>query len=109
MNEDMIKTMQEYSLPKLDFFSSVPAGKTYEEKCENFFNLIETIPPGLVEIIFHPSEKTENLKTITNSWQQRNWEAEMFKDQKVQDFLASKEIIFTNWQEIMERFSKMNK
>lgn len=107
MDEAMIKTMQDYTLPKLDFFGSVPSGDTYEEKCENFCKLIESIPPGLVEIIFHPSEPTENLKTITNSWQQRNWEAEMFKDEKVQKFMTDKGIIFTNWQEVMERFEKM--
>lgn len=109
MDEDMIQTMREYSLPKLDFFSSVPNGKTYKEKCENFFKLIESIPPGLTEIIFHPSENTENLKSITNSWQQRNWEAEMFKDEKVKSFLSEKGVVFTNWKEIMERFRKMEK
>lgn len=109
MDEDMIKTMRDYTLPKLDFFSTVPSGETYQEKCENFFKLIESIPAGLVEIIFHPSEPTENLKTITNSWQQRNWEAEMFKDEKVQKFLTDKGIIFTNWQEVMVRFEKMGK
>lgn len=109
MDEAMIKTMREYTLPKLDFFSSVPSGKTYEEKCDNFFKLIDSIPPGLVEIIFHPSEPTENLKTITNSWQQRNWEAEMFKDEKVQNYLEAKGIVFTNWQEVMKRFEQMEK
>jgi len=109
MDENMIQTMKDYTLPKLDFFSSVPNGKTYEEKCENFFKLIESIPPGLTEIIFHPSENTENLKTITNSWQQRNWEAEMFKDEKVKNFLSEKGVVFTNWREVMERFEKMDK
>ncbi|MEM6800022.1 MAG: polysaccharide deacetylase family protein [Bacteroidota bacterium] len=109
MDEKMIQVIKDYTLPKLDFFAAIPAGKTYEEKRENFFKLIESIPPGLAEVIFHPSEHTENLKSITNSWQERNWEAEMFADEKVKNFLSEQGVILTNWKEIMERFEKMEK
>ncbi len=80
IDENVISIINNYSLPKLDNFTSVPKGKTYEEKIENFKSLVRSLPPGLTEIIFHPSVETENLKTITNSWQQRVWEAEMFSD-----------------------------
>ena len=106
ITDEVIKTMANYSLPKVDFFSSVPKGKTYEEKRENFFNHVKEIPAGLTEIIFHPSVESENLKTITNSWQQRVWEAEMFADPVVKKFFSEEEIIFTTWKEIMERFEK---
>lgn len=98
-----------YQLPKLDFFSSAPKGGTYEEKVENFKTLVNSLHPGLTEIIFHPSVQTENLKGITNSWQQRVWEAEMFADPNLLDFFKKEDIIFTNWMEIMERFEKMKK
>ena len=100
-----ISLMENYKLPKLDFFASVPKGKTYEEKRSNFFELVRNLPAGLTEIIFHPSVMTENLKTITNSWQQRVWEAELFADPVVNDFFTEEGIIFTNWIEIMQRFN----
>jgi len=103
---EMISHVNNYKLPKLDFFSSAPNGSTYEEKCENFYALVRSMPVGLTEIIFHPSEPTENLKTITGSWQQRNWEAQMFSDPKVKAFLEEEGIIFTNWKEIMKRFKE---
>lgn len=106
---EMIQAVNNYSLPKLDFFASVPKGETYEEKREKFMALVRSMPNGLSEIIFHPSEPTENLKTITNSWQQRNWEAEMFADPVLQAFLEEEDIISTNWKEIMARFKQMNK
>ncbi|WKN42090.1 hypothetical protein [Tunicatimonas pelagia] len=56
--------------------------------------------------IFHSSEDTENLKIITGSWQQRVWEAEMFADPDVIQFLKDEKVIFTNWKEIMERFNE---
>ena len=102
----LISVINNYKLPKLDYFYSVGKGETYEEKCENFYTLVRSWQPGLIEIIFHPSEDTENLKTITNSWQQRVWEAQMFADPKVQQFLKDEDIIFTNWKEIMQRFNE---
>ena len=106
ITDEVVKLFENYRLPKLDFFSSAPNGSTYEEKVENFKKLIKSLKPGLTEIIFHPSVETENLKTITNSWQQRVWEAKMFSDPALTDFFKSEGIVFTNWNDIMKRSGK---
>jgi hypothetical protein len=106
ITDEVVNLAASYSLPKLDYFTSVPNGATYEEKIENFKSLIQSLKPGLTEIIFHPSVPTENLKTITNSWQQRVWEAQMFSDPALIQFFKDEGIIFTNWKEIMKRFKK---
>ncbi|MCF6331844.1 MAG: polysaccharide deacetylase family protein [Draconibacterium sp.] len=108
ITDDVMSLLNNYTLPKVDNFTSVPNGKTYNEKRDNFFELIKSLKPGITEIIFHPSTYSENLKTITNSWQQRNWEAELFSDAKVIQFFNDEGIVFTNWKEIMQRF-KNNK
>ena len=106
ITDDVVKMIAEYKLPKLDFFSSAPNASTYEEKVENFKSLIRSLKTGLTEIIFHPSVETDNLKTITNSWQQRVWEAKMFSDPNLTAFFKSEGIVFTNWLDIMKRFKK---
>ncbi len=106
LDESVEKMVAEYTLPKLDFFTSAPNADTYEEKIANFKQLIRSLEPGLTEIIFHPSVLTDNLKTITGSWQQRSWEAEMFSDPDLVQFFKEEGIIFTNWKEIMDRFNK---
>jgi len=108
ITDDMIKFMNAYTLPKLDNFTSAPNAKTYEEKVQSFKDLIKSLRPGLTEIIFHPSVPSENLKSITGSWQQRNWEAEMFADPDLKQFFEDEGIIFTNWKEIMQRFEQVN-
>lgn len=100
---DVVELLNEYSLPKLDNFSSVPDGDTYENKRDNFFELINSLKPGLTEIIFHPSVETENLKTITGSWQQRVWEAQLFSDPVVKEFFENNGIIITTWRDVMKR------
>ena len=104
INDEVIKNVASYQLPKLDFFTSVPTGKTYEEKRENFFKLVKSMPNGLTEIIFHPATLSDNLKSITGSWQQRVWEGELFADPVVLQFFKDKGIIITNWKDIMRRF-----
>ena len=107
IDDRWISLASEYTLPKLDNFTSVPTGKTYDEKIQNFKNLINALKPGITEIIFHPSVDTENLKTITNSWQQRVWEYEMFSDPELIHFFEEEDIVFTNWKEIMKRYDKI--
>lgn len=104
ITDEMIDYMEGYTLPKLDNFTSAPNAKTYVEKKEAFKGLIKSLRPGLTEIIFHPSVGTENLKSITGSWQQRIWEYEMFADDDLIQFFEDEGIIFTNWKEIMKRF-----
>ena len=107
--DETLSTLDKYPLPKLDNFTSVGSGPTYEQKRDNFLTLIKSLKPGLTEIIFHPSVQTDNLKSITGSWQQRVWEAELFSDPIVTEFFQKEGIIITNWKEIMKRFGKKSK
>jgi predicted glycoside hydrolase/deacetylase ChbG (UPF0249 family) len=106
ITDEVIKLANNYSLPKVDNFTSAPNAKTYEEKVESFKALVRSLKPGITEIIFHPSVATENLKSITGSWQQRQWEADMFADPELISFFKEEGIIFTNWKEMMNRFNK---
>lgn len=104
ITDEVVALIKDYGLPKLDYFTSVPEGPSYDEKIVRFKELIRSLRPGLTEIIFHPSVETENLKTITNSWQQRVWEAKMFNDPVLIKYFKDEGIVFTNWNEIMKRF-----
>lgn len=105
ITDELVAWMSNYTLPKVDNFTSAPSAKTYEEKVQAFKDLIKSLRPGLTEIIFHPSVGSENLKSITGSWQQRIWEYEMFADPDLIQFFKDEGIIFTNWKEIMKRFN----
>ncbi|WP_430972136.1 polysaccharide deacetylase family protein [Sunxiuqinia rutila] len=108
ISEETIAQLAAYTLPKLDNFTSVPKGSSYEEKKANFFQLVNALDPGLTEIIFHPSIETDHLKSITGSWQQRVWEAKMFSDPEVIRFFKDHGIVLTTWREIMKRHQSNN-
>lgn len=105
INNEMLEILDNYPLPKLDNFGSVPDGKTYDEIKTRFFKLVNSLKPGITEIIFHPAVYSESLKTITGSWNQRNAEAKLFSDPEVKKFFAENGIIITTWTEVMQKFS----
>ena len=105
-SQQLIDLVNGYSLPKLDHFDAAPNGENYEDKRQKFFELVRSLPPGITEIIFHPSVETEGLRHITNSWKQRVWESQMFTDPEVQQFFEREGILFTNWKEMMRRFDE---
>ncbi len=104
VTDRLLDMLDSYSLPKLDYFSSVPEADTYEEVRERFFEQVRSLQPGLTEIIFHPQFESEFGKTITNSWQQRAWEVDLFADPVVWQFFEDEGLVFTDWKEVMERF-----
>ena len=104
ITDRLIESASKYSLPKIDNMVPVPDAKTYDEIKENFYKLIKGLKPGITEIYFHPSVESNGLKKITNSWQQRVWEAKMFSDSDVVNYLKNEGILFTNWKEMMKRY-----
>ena len=104
LDDQMVRVIANYSLPKLDDFYSIETASNYEQKKQKFFAMVQSMRPGLNEVIFHPSIDTDGLRRITGSWQQRIWEAKMFADQEVKRFLEVEGVLFTNWKEIMRRF-----
>ena len=108
ITEEVIQSIEHYKMPKLDNFTSVQPGETYEIKRTNFFTLVKSLKAGLTEIIFHPSVPTENLKSITGTWQQRGWEGDLFADPVVIKFLKDEGVIITDWKEIMKKFDHIN-
>lgn len=109
LTEEVVDLIRNYKLPKLDNFTSAPNAKTYPEKKEAFMKLVTSLKPGLTEIIFHPSVESDNLKSITGSWQQRVWEAQLFSDPDILNFFRDNNIQITTWKEIMEKFNGAKK
>jgi hypothetical protein len=102
----MVKVLAGYPLPKLDDFHAVGPADTYEAKRQKLFDQVRALPPGLHEIIFHPSVETEGLKRITGSWQQRVWEDRLMADPQVRQFWKDSGVVITDWEEVLARHGK---
>lgn len=108
ITDALIHELMQYPQPRLDDFQAIESSPNYAQKKSDFYKQVKSLKPGLTEIYFHPAVESQALKQITNSWQQRVWEGQMFSDAEVKQFLKDQGIIFTNWREVMKRYQKYN-
>ncbi len=108
-NAALIEAVRDYPMPKLDRFTYVPNGDSYEEVRQRFCDQVQALPPGITEMILHPSDESDTLKRITGSWQQRVWEAKLFHDPEVKKFLQEEGIVQTDWRDLMRRHEARQK
>lgn len=101
-----IELMEQHQGPKVDDFYVLGHAKTYEEKKGQVSALLESLEPGLTQIIFHPSVESATMKEITGTWQVRAWEAKLWGDPDMQKFLADGGYIQTDWIELAKRYQE---
>jgi chitin disaccharide deacetylase len=84
----------------------------YEERKANLIKLLNEMKPGITEIIFHCSMKTDDPKTDDSSGnpgpgQDMSLEGEMdvrlLTDPDIRAFIKSEGIVLTTWRELMKR------
>ncbi len=102
---ELMQLVAEYPLPKIDDLRFVSVADNYDQKKNEFVELIAGLKPGLTQISFAPAVQSEELQHIANDWQQRVWESKLLQDSDVRDKLANEEIVLTTWQEVMRRFA----
>lgn len=101
-----VKLMEEHPGPKIDDFYVLGNAADYEQKKAQTLTIIESIEPGLTQIIFHPSVESETMKNITGTWQMRSWEARMWGDPDIVQYFKDNNIVQTNWIELEKRYQE---
>ncbi|MDP4098392.1 polysaccharide deacetylase family protein [Paenibacillus sp. P96] len=108
-HQEMVKLAEEKGVLLLDHFEmlpfSLPAGEkaSYANTKETVIRTIKALKPGLTEIVFHPSRDTKELKAITDTWQLRSFEYEVFRDKEVIRLLQKEGIRVVTWREIRDQ------
>jgi chitin disaccharide deacetylase len=102
--DDIIELLSDYPLPKVDDLKAMPQAETFEEKKAAFLTLLDELSPGITQIAFRPATSSDALPRITTDWQQRVWDAQLFLDPELGAAIRDREIIVTDWRELMRRF-----
>lgn len=102
--DDIIELLANYPLPKVDDLRFVGPAASYDEKKQEFLEMLGNLRPGITQIAFHPAAESDALKQITPDWQQRVWDAQLMGDPHVRAALLDGSIIVTDWRDLMRRF-----
>ncbi|MBW8348571.1 polysaccharide deacetylase family protein [Bacillus sp. IITD106] len=78
-------------------------GDGYETSRQNAIDILKNLQPGITELFLHPSYESEELKGITETWQARQYEFDIFRDPEVKKVLEEENIKVIGWKELRER------
>ena len=92
--------MANATTPKLTALYGAAEGKTYDEKKQAVYKQLENLQPGLTYLIIHPALESDNMRAITDSWQQRYWEYKIFMENDTRDKIDGLGIKMVSWQEL---------
>jgi chitin disaccharide deacetylase len=77
-------------------------GEGYEAEKERLVAILRGLAPGVTEIIAHPSLDTDELKAITDTWQVRRYEFDLFRDPDVKAVLAEEKLRVIGWRTLRD-------
>lgn len=82
----------------------------YKDVKSFWMNIIRNLKPGVTELFMHASKESEELKAITNSWNERVQEAATFtNDPDIKKLLKENNIILISYRPLMELQRKAKK
>jgi hypothetical protein len=97
-------TLWEAGLPVLDDLVQSPTrGTTYEERRQSFIELLDTLQPGVTQIILHCTETGDSFASISGSGPMRQAELQLMLDPVVAAAIDERNIVLTDWRELLER------
>ncbi len=101
-----------YKVPTPDYLiltdqvKSLKGKETYEQFRDAFLDFHGKIPEGITETFIHPALDTDEMKSITGTWQRRYWEYLLMKDPVVLDYFKSQNIELISYRELIEMKTK---
>lgn len=90
----------------LDHLIGLPFRKqpdeTYESYKRDMIGVLRSLEPGVSEIIIHPGLANEELRSIHNEWEKRQWDFELFRDPEVQEVISQEGIRLIHWKDLRD-------
>lgn len=103
MTTDLLK--QGFVLP--DYLLTVEHGETLEETFEAYKKLFRELKPGVTELYIHAAKPTQEMKAISNAWERRDFDYNVFMSEETKDYLDSQGIQLIEWREL-QKLQKQN-
>ncbi|NLX78592.1 MAG: ChbG/HpnK family deacetylase [Clostridiales bacterium] len=75
---------------------------TYEQYRDLILKLWTNIPDGVTETFVHPAFATDEMKSITGSWRDRQWEYDLLKDPDTHKYLKDHGVTMINYRDLIQ-------
>lgn len=99
---ELRKQFKEKGLVFTDYFV-YDEMENYNDVKSFWTNIIKNLKPGVTEIFIHASKVSDELKAITNSWEKRVQESNLFtSDPEIKKLIKDEKIIIIGYRPLME-------
>lgn len=99
---DLRRQFKENGLVFTDYFIYDELNN-YKDAKSFWTNIIKNLKPGVTELFIHASKESDELKAITNSWETRVKEANLFtSDPDMRKLIKDEKIILIGYRPLME-------
>jgi hypothetical protein len=92
-----------------DIVASTYDWKQFDEKKANLIKVLETMQPGVLEVIVHCTRLSSTFEHISSSGETRLADLEVMLDPDVKKTIEKQGIVLSNWRELKERRDKAGK
>ncbi|MBK9314755.1 MAG: polysaccharide deacetylase family protein [Acidobacteria bacterium] len=100
INEEVLKQVQADGFAMLDYLVTGVPGKNFAERKKAYHDLLRNMKPGVTMLIVHLGMDDQELKAVTNSWQQRHADFLSFTDPETEALIKELGIKLTTWREM---------
>jgi predicted glycoside hydrolase/deacetylase ChbG (UPF0249 family) len=92
-----------------DIVASTYDWKQLDEKKANLIKVLDTMRPGVLEVIVHCTRPSSTFEHISSSGETRLADLEVMLDADVKKTIEKQGIVLSNWRELKERRDKVGK
>lgn len=79
----------------------------FEDKLDAYKDVLHRMQPGVMQIIVHASDPTDEFAAITDSGPTRKSDLELMLDPRFRKAIEDEGIVLTTWRELMERRNRV--
>ncbi|MFW5980856.1 MAG: polysaccharide deacetylase family protein [Halanaerobiaceae bacterium] len=99
-HEKIIQLAAQKDISLIDYLISLERAKDYNSLKKIMINKLKDLKEGITEIYLHPAIANEELKSITDNWQQRQFEFELLLDDDIKNIIKKENINLISWSEV---------
>mgnify|MGYP001105499201 CR=1 FL=1 len=102
----LVARLNEQRLPLLDGLAQFYGGDSHEQRRENYVKAVQSLPPGVTQLIIHCGVDDDELRAVTNSAERRDSDRRIFTDPEIARRIRDEGIRLITWKQFRELRAK---
>jgi hypothetical protein len=99
----LLGQLDQRGLPVLDRLAQHYGGNTHEQRRQTYIETLQSIGPGVTQLIIHCGYDDDELRAITSSASRRDGDRRIFSEPAIKQLIADLEIDVIGWRQLRER------